>query len=160
VAWWRSPAIWVLVVLAIIVWAPTFLKTENKLYNINVSWGGIIKDPNGKPALTMTADISAFVDEFAKDYRVVALAMHYVGDVDSADVTGLQKSTPRDIRRGSEKFLIYPDDKFWDEVKRGVVLTNYILMMIPKPINPSQFTTLREAEKLGARLVYAGGGPP
>ncbi len=56
--------------------------------------------------------------------------------------------------------LINLDEGYRAAVASGVHHTNYILMVIPKGVEMSQFNTLRQADGLGAIVIEHASGPP
>jgi hypothetical protein len=56
--------------------------------------------------------------------------------------------------------IIDPDQTFRDERKRGVSGTSYYLVEVPKEVLPSQFSTLRQAEALGGKIIFNKGKSP
>jgi hypothetical protein len=52
------------------------------------------------------------------------------------------------------------NDQFLNLLKTGATETNYVLLLIPKDLSPSQFDSLREAIDKGAIMMERRGGPP
>ena len=94
------------------------------------------------------------------DERLMAVAFHNFGDVDFADVSKLQKSSSYDFRSGGQLLLIKLDDEFIEAYSKGARNTAYVLLLTPPRIDKQSFSTLRQAYAMGAKQIWAGGGPP
>jgi len=93
--------------------------------------------------------------------HLMAIAYHYAGDVDVADVKDLQKSALFDIRKGPQTLIIRANDDFLSEVTSGRHrLTNYSLLLVPRSIEKDSITTLRNLATVGGKVLWSGSGPP
>jgi hypothetical protein len=84
--WWKTPAIPVLLVLVILAWMPYFLKIEDPIIVKDVHWGAYHMDPTGqKLILQLSADFGQLLGRFGSEYRIMALAAHFSGNIDPND---------------------------------------------------------------------------
>jgi hypothetical protein len=120
VSWWKLPAIPALVILVILAWVP-WLKEQflPKDILIGKSFGSYlaIVDQNTKKFTKMTLYI-AFngqdISWYKSSFKVVDVALHYLGDKDIEDVTTLQKSSTYYIKDERQQLLIEADHKYID----------------------------------------------
>lgn len=120
------------------------------------AWG-----PTGTPDGFTRASVTLHIltpDRLRTD-RLAAVCYHDTGLIDHSDIE-LSKSGLYDIAEGSQSMLIKYSDTFLAELQRGQRGTVYTILLVPRGITMERFTTLRQAEALGVRLVFAGGGPP
>ncbi len=97
---------------------------------------------------------------YKDNYRVIGIAFHASGAVDMKDIDSLNKTGPHDIAAGDIPMTIDFDSKFLDEMSHGVRGTNYTALLIPNTVEPSQFSTIRQAESMGAIIIGRASGPP
>jgi hypothetical protein len=117
-------------------------------------WGGVGL-PEGR-ALFLTA-VAAEDDP---THRMMAIAYHYVADMDVFDLRDLQKSALFDIRKGPQTIIIKPDAKFIDEANSGKhYAANYSLVIMPRSVERDDVTTLRRLRELGGKVVLTMVGP-
>jgi len=111
------------------------------------------------PLLRVETD-GTFLSSYQKDYRLAAVAFRYYGNGDIKDASNLQKSGLYDIENGKITIFIHLDEQFMRTMQHGEIRTNYFLLLVPNKVQPSQFSTLRQAESLGAKILQGGAGPP
>ena len=155
--WWRSPLLAAMVILLCLSWGPWlvdrwYLRDSPPRLVVN-EWG-IHSLPNKQLKIRVTG-----LEERA-DERLMAVAFHNFGDVDFADVSKLQKSSSYDFRSGGQLLLIKLDDEFIEAYSKGARNTAYVLLLTPPRIDKQSFSTLRQAYAMGAKQIWAGGGPP
>jgi pimeloyl-ACP methyl ester carboxylesterase len=93
-------------------------------------------------------------------YKVAAVCFFYDGKQDPKDTTGISKSAAFDIVDSIIEIVIPWNDQFLNTLKNGAKGTNYVLLLLPKDLLPSQFDSLREATDKGAVMMERHGGPP
>ena len=143
--------------MALLVWVPWAISYFNRAPapTIGIGGWGTQNAAGGLP-------ITVVMIKEDPTIRLIGIAYHYDGFGDVFDAKGLQKSAPYDVRIGSIIILIKPDAEFLNEVTSGKhVRTNYVLISIPASLgdNPN-FSTLRQATALGAKVLWTGIGPP
>jgi hypothetical protein len=72
----------------------------------------------------------------------------------------LNENNLYDITPGYVSIGIPLDARFKQELIDGLHGTNYKLLIVPNGIEMHNFRTLRQAERLGVRVVGFGAGPP
>jgi hypothetical protein len=151
--WWRAPSVLAVALLAVITWVPWLygLSQRPSFGPGRFEYGSL---PDGR------LFIAQEIQEDRPDRKIIAIAFHYYGNVDINDAPGLQKSKPFDFRKGVQLMIIEPDEAFKDEVKRGMSGTNFMTLDIPAGVTEDQFSTLRQAYKLGARLMVGAAKHP
>jgi hypothetical protein len=87
------------------------------------------------------------------------VAFRYFGNGDILDSRDLQKSGLYDIKDESITIFIHLDQSFVETMRRERG-TSYYLLLVPKAVQMDQFTTPREAESLGVKLIDGRSGPP
>jgi hypothetical protein len=97
---------------------------------------------------------------YKDDYKIIAIAWHNIGALDDNDVSDLNKSDPHDILEGNINISIIVSDKFLGDLVDGMHGTDYAGLLIPNKIRTDQFSTIRQAESVGAIVIGRAGGPP
>jgi hypothetical protein len=87
--------------------------------------------------------------------RVMGAVFHWTPDRDADDISDLQKSPAYDIRKDRLEFFINTDQKFINEYLFGAP-TNYAVILLPQNQMPQNFSTLRQAKILGAKVIQLG----
>lgn len=151
--WWMTPTLLAVAFLALLTWVPWVygLWYPTTLGSGRVEYGSL---NDGR--LYIARDIP----EDKPDRNIIAVAFHYYGKVDINDQVGLQKSKPFDYRKGTQFITIEPDSIFFDEVSHGASGTNFMLLDVPHGITEDQFSTLRQAYKIGAKLMFSASKRP
>jgi hypothetical protein len=98
--------------------------------------------------------------EYADQFRLIGLCLHYTATADYKDYAGISKSAVIDIRRGLVTLTIRWNEQFIREVASGERGTTYVLLLVPKSMTPADFNTEREAISKGAYELQVGGGEP
>jgi hypothetical protein len=80
---------------------------------------------------------------------------HWTTDRDADDVSDLHKSPAYDIRKDRLELFINTDQKFINEYFLGAP-TNYAVILLPQNQMPQNFSTLRQAKILGAKVIQLG----
>lgn len=93
-------------------------------------------------------------------YAVTVVAFHSSGVNDVLDEPVTAKSGLHDIVDGDAFMSLAADQKFIDEVNAGAHGTIYMLLLVPKTLAMSQFTSMRQAKALGIQIVDSRTGPP
>jgi hypothetical protein len=112
----------------------------------------------GTPRSEATINGSLLLD-FADDYRIVVGISKNDGTQDSLD-RHLATSAPYAIREGPIPTSIYWDQDFIAKLLKGWTGTGYTLFACPNAINPSQFSTIRQALSMGCKKLKGVSGPP
>lgn len=102
----------------------------------------------------LTVDTSKLQDK-AKAYRLVGVAMRWNGTSDQMDWKPIEKSGPYDISTDQSQFIFIQDDAGFLS-GNGTLVEQFFLLLVPRNIQPDQFSTLREAENLGAQILDSG----
>ena len=152
-AWWKTPSLLAMAFLALLTWVPWIV---GFWFPATVAGGRVEYGNLNDGRLYITRDIA----EDKPDRKIIAVAFHYFGKVDINDQVGLQKSRPFDYRKGTQFITISPDSIFFDEVRNGASGTNYMLLDVPQGITEDQFSTLRQAYKIGAKLMFSAAKRP
>jgi hypothetical protein len=151
--WWQSSQVLAVLLLASLTWVPwvygLVVQEATPLVAINY---GVLPDGN------------YFIRPVMKDTKpgkkLIGLVFHWKGEVDILDTKGLQKSEPYDYTKGEKFLLITPDEQFRADVQRGDAGTNYWVLEVPDNIDKTQFSTIRQAQKLGAKIVSQNSKTP
>jgi hypothetical protein len=146
--WWRAPTFLAVAFMAFLTWVPWIYGMTHHSAPKTEVWYGELPDRQ----LYVTIDLK----EEKPDRKVAVVVFHYYGTTDAMDQIGLQKSKLFDYRSGLRTILIQPDNKFIQEAVPGRV-AYYYLISVPTGVSEDQFSTLRQAEKFGAELIYLGG---
>lgn len=149
----------IMAILVVLAWVPYFLTTPSAPPDPVSAWGMDAQFVPSRPVMQMLVNQDGLAKYRAK-YRMVAVAFHYYGDGDVKDTTGLQKSGLFDIGTGQQKILIRPGDEYTQALLKGDHGTFYALLLVPNGITLAQFSTLREAQRLGALDISDKIGPP
>lgn len=122
----------------------------------NVQRLGLGRDlPEGR---ALFLSVVALQDDPA--HRMMAVAYHYVADMDVLDLRDLQKSALFDIRKGPQVMIVRPDAKFLDEANSGKhYAANNALVIVPRSVERDDITSLRRLAELGGRVVSTMVGP-
>lgn len=100
-----------------------------------------------------------FLNQRASHY-LAAVAFHYFKKGEFDDAPLQLKGATSEIQ-DSEIILKIPiAGEFLEEINRGTKLTFYALLLVPRAVLVSDFSTLREAIARGATVVSRRGGPP
>lgn len=99
-----------------------------------------------------------FFKEYSGDHYLAAVAFR-LRSGDAKDARNLQKSASFDIRDETISMAIPLDIDFLNSIGKAIG-TNYALLIVPSKIQMDQFDTLRQAERLGVKVVEVRGGPP
>jgi hypothetical protein len=122
------------------------------------SWGLNFPFPN---ATANKMELSGSVlMPYRINYRVAGACFRYHGTADILDATGLQKSGLYDIKDEALKIEMPWDSSFIDTIKRGEVETSCSLLLVPNGVTMDQFSTLRQAEAIGVKVLQTVAGPP
>ncbi len=100
------------------------------------------------------------LSKYREQYKMVGVAFHYWGTGDLNDAPLQSKSEPYDIETGTKIIIIKGSPEYVEEVNKGYARTNYVLLVVPKGVNVSQFSTLRQAYGLNVLSVGGATGPP
>jgi hypothetical protein len=147
--WWRALTFLAVSFMAVLTWMPWIFSSYPQ--TMHVQYGNL---PDGRLYISME------VPEDKPGRKIIGVAFHYRGNVDVNDAGGLQKSKPYDYRKGTQFLSIEPDQIFSDEVRRGLSGTNFAAFNVPEGITEDQFSTLRQAYKLGAKLIFSASKNP
>jgi pimeloyl-ACP methyl ester carboxylesterase len=98
--------------------------------------------------------------KFKDRYKVAAICFLYDGMQDPKDTKGISKSAAFDIIDGPITMAIPWNDQFLSLFLAGKRHTNYVVLLLPHDLLPSQFDSIREATDKGAIFVEVRGGPP
>jgi hypothetical protein len=163
--WWPLA---LMILLSVTAWIPYWLTPDDLYKQVQISsWGpdapmGSVLNIDQLQNLKVTADGSHASTSTRNKYRVAAIAMHYDGTRDANDVEFLVKSNEYDIADGVISILIPISPRFRADYGpplnwRG---TGYALLLVPKEISMDKFSTLRQAQSLGVKILGTGGGGP
>ena len=171
--WW----LWLYSVLLIIsgVFAGVFIASPyiNSLtsHDVILSWGtthqgfldikiGIPESVQGVKSSTLIVNGSALRFSERKDYKLIGVCFHYWISGDLLDQPNVSKSGLYDIRDGHITITIQWNDQFVRELVKPMLGTTYVLLEVPKGVTPDDFTTVRKAVDLGARILQSRVGTP
>jgi len=147
--WWKTRQVAAIALLAALTWVPWVygLVYPQPLESAvgDFTYGRL---PDGDMY------VLAVLKNDKPDKKLIAVAFHYKGFVDENDAKDLQKSETYDYTKGQKILLIDPDEKFRNEVKAGLMGTNYRLLEIPNTVTKDQFSTLRQAAGVGGRVIW------
>lgn len=142
---------------------------DSKCHDLLISWG-----PEPPPGTTKGQVISWAMLQYVsmeingndakvcagdKYEKLMGAAFLYYGDTDLKDVP-LAKSTMYDIGEGDIKILIPVDGQYKKDLTTRGGGTNYAVIFLPHGVKGDQFSTLRQALRLGAKDVRGANGPP
>lgn len=154
--WWKTPPVIAMAVLAAISWIPYFLVHQSEeLRNDGMDhlavtgWGG--DRDLGPGYLYVMADGNHFLPYRSK-YKLLSLCITWDGLSDIVDAAPLYKSYAFDIKPGPIKLGIKP---LVDKIG-----PNYALLALPIGVEPSSFSTIRQAQAMGAKFVWGGASVP
>lgn len=109
----------------------------------------------------MSGNLTGFVDidgnavmDHADNYRLAAVVFHNPG-YDELDINSLSVSTLHDIVPSTIRITIELSDKYKQE-SQAMLGVNFIAVLVPKTVMPNQFSTLRQAQAMGAIIVGKG----
>jgi hypothetical protein len=105
------------------------------------------------------ADCDALA-KYRERYKIVGVAFHYAGTTDRLDTPLESKSEPYEIETGTKNIVIKNSVEFEQEMSKGYRGTTYALLLVPKGVTTSQFTTLRQAYGFNVLSVGGASGPP
>jgi hypothetical protein len=109
---------------------------------------------------TCTVDVEPNVIWSHRDrYRLAAGCFVYDGTVDIADAPHLQVTKAYDMTRSTLSMSLDWTDSFQQYLKgarRGEF--TYVVFLLPKGVEPGNFSTIRQARAMGARVVLVGSG--
>jgi hypothetical protein len=152
---WRKRQTVIMIVLVILAWIPMIVtwiyRDAQQPLPVRIMVTNTLL-PDGR--LSTKLDLR----EDKPDRKIMVVALHYYGTLDGSDQPGLQKSALFDYRSGEQTIITQPDAKFIHEAPNYT--TNFYLINIPSGISETQFSTLRQAEKLGAYVTFAGANGP
>lgn len=97
---------------------------------------------------------------YADGYYLTAVALHRFGVVDRDEERITARGARHEIVAGNVPIVIVATPTYIDEVRQGFTQTSYVLLLVPNGVDPEQFFTLRQAKRLGAKIVSIRGGPP
>jgi len=97
---------------------------------------------------------------YAEKYKVAVVVFHDPGTSDTRDVEISDKSNLFDIAGGDIRIELVLGNKFMSEVSKGYTGTKYAALLVPNKVSMGQFSTLREAESVGIKIIGGGFGPP
>lgn len=153
---WKSPQTLVLVFLVALVWVPWMLTlwTSRQINNDGsdaaavVGWGGA-----GRPGLFHVTANGSHLLPYESEYKLLAFSTFYDGTQNPQDVEFFKKSSVYDIMSGNIHMgMLFDEDEL--KTKRGAL--NFGLSMIPNGLNPGSFSTVNEAQALGAKFIWKG----
>jgi hypothetical protein len=121
--------------------------------------GGHIEVPEHRGEAPITVDGDGVLS-YKDDYKVMGVAFHDFGKTDMRDISDLSETGLYDIVAGDIQMMVQFSGQFISEFGNGARGTNYVALMIPKTVSPSQFATIRQAESMGAIVIGRGSGPP
>jgi hypothetical protein len=132
-------------------------------YGIN----GIVWHQHGN-SVTIPSDPSSKIEVDGGDltylgsdkYKLLGVVYHVPPTSDRMDVGDLSKSALFDIRNEHITITIFWNKKFIEDFVDDKIGSAYSLLAIPVNLDPKQFGTLRQAVKLGAKILEERGGPP
>jgi hypothetical protein len=167
-SWWKTPVIPILAVLVALAWWPDIAERLNQptLQNpAKAGWGArtAITESGTSRLKELTLFVTldgAYLNRYAENFSMIAVAVHYRGDRDLDDVAITEKSAVYGIHDEQELLLIKTSQTFIDEVNAGLRNTTYFVVLVPNGLTPENFTTFRQAKHLGAIVLPVGGGPP
>lgn len=150
--WWRNSQVGIVALLAALTWVP---------WVYGLSPFSIIEYPAVETAhFGDLSDGDLYVlptlKETKSDKKIIAAVLLYPGVVDIMDTQGLQKSEAYDFTKGQKICLISPDQSFRNARRNGVRNENFFLLEVPAAVTKDQFSTLRQAIGLGAKIIYQG----
>jgi len=100
-----------------------------------------------------------FLNRRASHY-LTAVALHYFKKSEFDDAPIQLKGDASDIQDGDIIVKIPITGEYLQEMNSGTKLTFYALLVVPRAVLVSDFSTLREAIGHGAIVVSRKGGPP
>lgn len=171
---WRSNGqLVVMFVCAAIAWVPYVISRDQPqptTLQYMLKWGPVAPPGVDENANSIPVGLLKYVKVVARGhellpykdkYRVGAVSFHYLGTTDVDDVDNLQKSNLYDIRDDAIELYIPVNEAFRQEIAHGGSgHTNYHLLVVPKERSMGDFTTMRQAKALGAKVVSIGSGSP
>jgi hypothetical protein len=135
-------------------------QTPVPVFNYIITWGpGQIASYPGPPVTATFEHIAGhLLFRYRSRYKLVGVCFH--ANTIASDVRDrvLQKSVAYDIVDEPEALRIDLDEGFQKE-ELSVRGTSYALLLVPKNVSPSQFSTIRQAEAMGAVMVQGTTGP-
>jgi len=149
--WWRSPQTIVMAIMVVLCWIPYFLNqsTEVSFDGADsmavVGWGG--SEELGPGKFFVTANGGRYFT-YRNSYRFMTFCLVYDGLRDELDAPIIGKSAPYDITRGLVRTVIVPPS--------GGCGPNFGLLLIPRELDPGGFSTVRQAQALGAKFAWKG----
>ncbi len=97
------------------------------------------------------------LQHFSDRYNLVAICFIWDGKEDFIDSDGISKSAAFDITSGEISMLVPWNEKFIATVEQhGYGQTNYGVLLVPKNVSPDSFSSIRSAQKKGAKLLEHG----
>jgi hypothetical protein len=130
-----------------------YQSTKNLQGAIN-SWGALQVGSDFRSSFIVDGDA---LYSFRDDYGVAAVAFHNPTEQDWKDITELVKSNIHDISHGEIAIgWVFPPEY----VKAPIKGTQFVAILVPNKVRMDQFTSLRQAESMGVKIVGLAGGPP
>lgn len=165
-----------LVVLVALVWAAVgydlydrHYSSRDPIQSVNADTGvvvlwGLVDHREGQPyQVQLVADggrILSHNSSFQSDYRLGLVCFRTDKTKDFRDIDRLQKSALYDVGDRAVHIVVTVDDVYVEEWERGARLTYYFLFLVPRGVGMSDFSTIRQAEALGAIQIAGRIGPP
>ncbi len=144
-------------VLALAAWLPYYLGPP--IINLDAgaaltSWGFYPQNSTTPTECLLTVNPNK-LGRYRLTYRVGAIVVRYNGSPDFKDATPLYKSTLYDIPESGSPFavVIAIDSVFL----KSQGAPNFQLLLVPKNVHMEDFSTLRQAEAMGAKVIGMGG---
>jgi hypothetical protein len=164
-----KPVYWPLISVAVIgiavSWLPVVFSKDVNISQQYMQQWGMMPRPNVTPSSdwhtmmgTITADGRLLYNQRNK-YELAGIAFDYFGTQDPKDTTDLSKSSLYDIQNGDIHISIPLSETLIADKQQGKAGTNFMLLLVPKGVRMEQFSTIHQAEALGAKVLSQGGGP-
>jgi hypothetical protein len=135
-----------------------YFKSTNKELSYFGTYGGLNPHERGFIGAEVRGDL---LFDYRNKFKVAVVAYKWDGLIDINDAPNLQKSNLFDITNNREiRIKIKMNEEFVDELRKGHLMTNYSILLVPNGVTMDQFTTLRQAKALGIKVMETRGGPP
>jgi hypothetical protein len=97
---------------------------------------------------------------YQNDFKIAGVAFHYSGATDVKDVSALNKTNLYDIGPNDITMVVEWNQAFLDEMAHGVHGTSYMALLVPNTVRMDEFSTIRQAEAMGVKVIGRVAGPP
>jgi hypothetical protein len=141
--------------LALSTWGPFVLQhysSDDVFGRVVLTWGGGGADA-GFTKITVKPSLLV---NYQEGFRLAGICFLYSGLGDALDETGLQKSALRDIENGDQLEITIPLDVDFRSKLRQASTATYAVLIVPKHVRMDQFSTLRQAQALGGKVIWHG----